>query len=119
MAATTSTRKFVPQEINVADFSQIEPLYRDLLARSLSTESAVEQFLLDFSELCSVVEEFGVRRYIDKSCHTDDSEIETRYLQFVEEIEPKVKPLYFALQKKLLESPARKNSHPRTQLGAY
>jgi oligoendopeptidase F len=110
MLSTTSTRKFVPQEINVADFSQIEPLYRDLLARSLSTESAVEQFLLDFSELCSVVEEFGVRRYIDKSCHTDDAEIEKRYLQFVEEIEPKVKPLYFALQKKLLESPAKKIS---------
>jgi oligoendopeptidase F len=104
----TTTRKFVPPEINVADFSQLEPLYKDLLARDLSTDSAVEQFLLDFSELSSVVEEFGVRRYIDKSCHTDDPEIEKRYLQFVEQVKPKVKPLYFALQKKFLESQGQK-----------
>jgi oligoendopeptidase F len=104
----TTTRKFVPPEINVADFSQLEPLYKDLLARDLSTDSAVEQFLLDFSELSSVVEEFGVRRYIDKSCHTDDPEIEKRYLQFVEQVEPNVKPLYFALQKKFLESQGQK-----------
>ena len=35
------------------------------------------------------MDEYGSRRYIDKSCHTDDEEIKKRYLQFVEEMEPK------------------------------
>ncbi len=62
------------------------------------------QCLLDFSELASVVEEYGSRRYIDKSCHTDDAKIEARFMQFIEEVEPRIKPLYFALQKKCLSA---------------
>jgi len=47
------------------------------------------------------------RRYIDKSSHTDDKSFEAAYLKVVEEIDPKIKPLYVALQKKFLASPHR------------
>lgn len=106
MVATAPQRTFVPNRLNVADFAELEPLYRQLLERPIETAAQAERWLLDFSELSSVVDEYGTRRYIDKSCHTDDPQIEKAFLHFVEEIEPKIKPLYFRLQKKFLESPA-------------
>src|SRR5579864_9538941 len=107
MVATAPKRSFVPATIDVADFSQLAPLYQELLDRPLKSAGEVERWLKDFSELTSVVDEFGSRRYIDKSCHTDDAAIEKAFLHFVEEVEPKIKPLYFRLQKKFLETGAR------------
>jgi oligoendopeptidase F len=106
MAATVvPERRFVPQQIDFADFTQLQPLYSELLARKLFSAADHERWLADLSELTAAVDEFGQRRYIDKSCHTDDPDIEKRYMQFVEEIEPKIKPLFFQLQKRLLDSP--------------
>ncbi len=108
MVATAFAMSFVPANTDVADFSQLEPLYESLLARPVSSGADLEQWLADFSELTAVVDEYGSRRYIDKSCHTDDAPIEKAYLHFVENIEPRVKPLYFRLQAKLLQTPALK-----------
>jgi oligoendopeptidase F len=108
MAATnTPSRQFVPQDLDASDWFQIEPLFVALRERSIDSTPHLERWLLDFSELMSVLDEDGVRRYIDKSCHTDDPEIEKRFLHYVEQIEPKIKPLAFALQKRFLESPHR------------
>jgi oligoendopeptidase F len=107
MVATTTLNRFVPEQLDCADFAQLDPLYRALLDRPLDTVEQLIAWLEDFSTLTAVVDEYGSRRYIDKSCHTEDTAIEKAYMQFVEEIEPRIKPLYFALQKKLLESPAR------------
>jgi oligoendopeptidase F len=101
------TRRFVPQQIDLADFSHIEPLFRALLDRAVGTVEDLGRWLADFSELTSAIDEFGSRRYIDMSCHTDDPAIEKAFLHFVENVDPKVKPLHFAMQKKFLESPAR------------
>jgi oligoendopeptidase F len=101
-------RTFVPQDLDLADFSKIEPLYRSLLRRSVDTAESLEKWLNDVSELSAVVDEYGSRRYIDKSCHTDDPAIEKAYLHFVENVEPQIKPLHFGLQQKYMQSPARK-----------
>lgn len=100
-------RSYVPSDFSPADYAQVEPLYAELQARPLRSAAALEKWLFDFSELISAMDEYGSRRYIEKSCHTEDAEIEKAYMQFIEEIEPKIKPLYFALQKKYLESPHR------------
>jgi oligoendopeptidase F len=100
-------RTFVPQDLKLNDFSDVEPLYRELLDRPIDSPPALETWLLNFSELSCVFAETWSRRYIDKSCHTDDKALEAAYLKFVEEIDPKVKPLYVALQKKFLASPHR------------
>src|SRR4051812_15772406 len=100
-------RRFVPKGLRVTDFTSVEPLYRELLSREIRSRAEMDKWLSDFSELTAVVDEVGSRRYIDKSCHTDDAEIEKAYMQFVEEVEPRIKPLYFELQKKYLSSPHR------------
>jgi oligoendopeptidase F len=102
---TKPVRHFVPADIDLANVDTLLPLYHKLLARPIESTKDAGQFLLDFSELSSAVDEYGSRRYIDKSCHTDDAEIEKRFMHVVEQIEPKIKPLYFELQKKFLASP--------------
>ncbi|MEA2709245.1 MAG: oligoendopeptidase, partial [Phycisphaerales bacterium] len=100
-------RKYVPTDLKLNDFADVEPLYRELLDRDVSSQGELEKWLADLSELFAVVDEVGNRRYIDKSCHTDDAALEAAYLKYVEEIEPKIKPLFFQLQKKFLDSPHR------------
>lgn len=98
-------RHFVSPEFNPADLTQVIPAHQSLLARAINSASELERWLLDVSELCSVLDEYANRRYIEKSCHTDDGAIEARFLQYVEEVEPQVKPLFFRLQEKYLASP--------------
>ena len=100
-------RQFVSIDFNPADLGQVVPVYKSLLARAIGSAGELERWLLDASELSSVMEEYGSRRYVEKSCHTEDKEIEALYMQFVEEVEPKIKPLFFALQRKYLASEFR------------
>ena len=107
METKTPERQFVPTDLDVAQWPQLEKLYVALRDRPIRSAKELERWLLDFSELSSVVDEYGTRRYIAKSCHTDDPKIEARYLHFIEQIDPKIKPLAFAQQKRFLESPYR------------
>jgi len=99
--------RYVPADLDAGQFDQLQPLFRELLDRPITSQAELEQWLEDFSELAAVIDEFGSRRYIDKSCHTDDAEIERRYLHFVEQVEPQTKPLMVELQKKYLACPFR------------
>ena len=104
---TKPHRGFVPNNLDPADWTQIEPLCKLLVARPIDSLADLEKWLLDYSELSSVLDEYRARRYIDMSCHTDDPEIEKRFLHYVENIEPKLKPFDFALKKRFVESPLR------------
>ena len=113
--ATVPPRRFVPAQIDLSEWSHIEPLTRQLLDRPIKSADDLEQWLLDLSELSSAIDEYGSRRYIDKSCHTDDPEIAARYMHYVENIEPKFKVVSFQAQKKLLDS----TFHPQLQGKKY
>lgn len=107
MVANNYPRQYVPKVFDSADWSQIEPLAKELAARPIASVTDLEKWLLDFSEFASVIEEYGSRRYIEKSCHTDDPAVEKAFLHFIENIDPKLKPVTFGLQKKYLECPFR------------
>jgi oligoendopeptidase F len=107
VVAAPPKRLFVPHDLDVADWSKIEPVGKKLLDRPINSVTDLEKWLLDVSELSAVIDEYGSRRYIDKSCHTEDKAIEQRFLHYVENIEPKFKTLTFELQKKYLASPFR------------
>ena len=114
MVATQTARppgSFVPANVDLSNVSQVLPLYQALLGRPINTKSELEKWLKDFSDLSSAVDEYGARRYVDKSCHTDDPEIEKRYLQHIEDLE-KIYPLDFRLQKKLLDCPSHAELDP-------
>lgn len=107
MTTAAPVRRFVPQKIDLADWSQIEPLLIALRDREIGSTAELERWLADLSELYAAVDESGTRKYIAKSCHTDDAAIEAAYMRHVEGIEPKFKPLFFELQKKFIASPHR------------
>ena len=100
-------RTFVPANVDFSDYSKIDPLALELLRRPIDSPASLERWLADFSELVSAVYEYGGRRYIELSCHTDDPVIEKAFLHFVEHIEEKFKSITFELQKRFLESPHR------------
>jgi len=106
MTLTAAPRTFVPADSDPSRFEQLEPLYKSLLGMPIDTAERLHDWLAKASELSAVVDEYGNRRYIDNSCHTDDPAMEKAYLHYVENIDPRIKPLAFELQKKFLASPA-------------
>src|SRR5881392_3325933 len=93
-------RRFVPQQIDLGDWTQIAPLFDRLEARASQCAAAagLERWLLDWSELSAALDEESSRRYIAMTCHTDNAEAEKAYLHFVENIEPQLKPRQFKLE---------------------
>jgi oligoendopeptidase F len=105
------TRKFVPGTIDLGDWPQIAPLFDRLEKRAANCKSAaeLESWLLDWSELTAALDEESSRRYIAMTCHTDNADAEKAYLQFVEHVEPQLKPRQFALEKIYVAHSQRKN----------
>jgi oligoendopeptidase F len=104
-------RKFVAEGIDLGDWKQIEPLFQKLEERvkGYSKAKDLEDWLLDWGELRAALDEEGSKRYIAMTCHTDNPEAEKAYLNFVENIEPPVKPWQFKLEQLYMGHPARKD----------
>src|SRR5277367_466564 len=102
-------RKFVPQNIDLGGWPQIAPLFGQLESRApqIKIAAELEKWLLDWSELNSALDEEASRRYIAMTCHTDNADAEKAYLDFVEHVEPQLKPRQFALEKIYVAHPYR------------
>lgn len=114
MSFQTLQRHFVPEQVDCADWSQLEPLFQNLLDREFDSPQSTRQWLDDASELSAIVREYGARRNIDYACHNDDEVIEKAYMHWVENIAPKLQPFYFEIQKKLIDSPFHESLDPET-----
>lgn len=100
-------RTFVPENADLGDWEQIEPLFNDLVEREIQGRDDLEKWLHDRGELGSCISEERARRYIAMTCNTEDSEIEKSYLHFIENIEPKTKPYWHKLNEKYVQTPHR------------
>jgi oligoendopeptidase F len=102
-------RQFVPAQLDFGSWSQIAPLFDQLETRlaAAKTVADLEAWLLAWGELSAALDEEASRRYIAMTCHTDDAEAEKAYLQFVEQIEPQLKPSQFKLEKLFIAHPQR------------
>jgi len=101
-------RRFVPQGAQMGDWSQVEPLFQELLRRPITSLAELEQWLFDCSELSGALAEERTRRYIAMTRQTDDPAREQAYQEFIEHVEPKTKPMWFALESGYLKNPFRK-----------
>ena len=102
-------RQLVPKSIDFGDWSQIEPLF-DRLEKSAAQASSVEDFeawVYHWGELSAALDEEASRRYIAMTCHTDDAAAEKAYLDYVENIEPRLKPRQFKLSQIYLDHSQR------------
>jgi oligoendopeptidase F len=104
-------RRFVPSKTDLGDWAPIGQLFDALEARAAKCHTAadLEGWLRDWSELSAALDEESSRRYIAMTCHTEDAEAERAYLDFVEQIEPQLKPRQFTLAAIYLAHPGRRH----------
>ena len=102
-------RTFVPAELDLGDWSAIEPVFDQLEERIGGCESIddLEKWLFEVNELSAALDEEGSKRYIAMTCHTSNDEAKGAYLGFVENIEPGTKERMFKLAKLFVEHPCR------------
>lgn len=105
MQITRPERSFLPQEFKIEKWEDVEQYFIALEQREISSKKDFKQWLLDQSELEAVLEENFAWRYIKMTINTKDENLAKEYTFFVKEIQPKLAPYSFRLNKKLSESP--------------
>jgi oligoendopeptidase F len=101
----TRASDFVSDTLNGTDWSQLEPLYNQLLTRELHCPKCLQRLLDDRSELDAVVSEAGSQLYINMTCRTDDPSTKQAYLDFVQNVQPHLKRVSFELDRRIIASP--------------
>jgi oligoendopeptidase F len=97
-------RSYIPQDLEIK-WDTISPILDELLNRTISSVSELEQWLKDKSELEAALEEDFAWRYIRMTCDTANQELVASFQYFATEIEPKISPIGNLLNIKLVESP--------------
>jgi oligoendopeptidase F len=100
-------RCFVPQGARLTELDLVRSLYSDLEQRVIHAAGELEQWVLDRSELESVVSQEGMILYARMTCQTDDAPRAKAYAEFIETIIPAVKIFDNRLDRKYLEESAR------------
>jgi oligoendopeptidase F len=99
------TRHFLPVDFKVTTWQAIKPYFDDLVARSVASTTELEKWLIDKSELESIISEDLGWRYIKMTCYTDNEEYSKSYQDFVENIQPQIAPYADQLNRKLATAP--------------
>lgn len=101
-------RKLLPVDFKITNWEALLPYFEELIKRELSNKAELEHWLQDVSELEAVISEDACWRQIKMTCDTTNKEYEEAFTYFCMEIEPKMKPYGFELNKKLLAFPFTK-----------
>ncbi len=105
----TYPHQWLPASVELKTWEQIEPWYNRLLAMPIDSSEALEAWLVAAGELNGAVGQEGVERYIAMTCQTDDPGHEAAYLEFIREIEPRLKPVQNEIRNRYLDSPYRES----------
>ena len=95
-------RTFVPADAALTDPVVITTLYEKLLDRPVVSTGEFEAWLLDRSELDAALGQAGSILYIEMTCATDDPAKAKAYQDFIEHVEPAIKPLAHKLSQRFL-----------------
>lgn len=98
-------RNFLPEDFKLTTWDAVQPYFEKLVSASTNTKQELEQWLNNISELEAVISEDACWRQINMTCDTTNKNFEEAFTYFCMEIEPKMKPYFFELNKKLLASP--------------
>jgi oligoendopeptidase F len=98
-------RSFLPQNFTITTWDALQPYFETLLQQEINNEAVLEQWLANISELEAVISEDACWRQIHMTCDTTNPAYEEAFTFFCMEIEPKMKPYAFELNKKLLACP--------------
>lgn len=96
--------KMVPPGLDAARWPGLEPLYRELVDRSLASAGDLEALIRDRSDLDAAAAEAGSMLYINMTCHTDNAAHNKAYLDHIQTVQPNLKDVGFELDKKITGS---------------
>ena len=99
-------RTFIPDSFTLTDWESLEPYFKLLMERDISTKEKLEQWLKDQSELEATINEDSCWRQIKMTCDTQNKELEESFNYFCLQIQPNIQPYADSLNKKLLASPS-------------
>ncbi len=97
-------RHFLPSNFTLTNWEALEPWFKELMERDISTKQKLEQWLKDQSELEAVINEDACWRQIKMTCDTENKALEDAFNFFCLEIQPKIQPYSDALNKKLVNA---------------
>ena len=103
---TAPVWRFAPEDLDAGSLEALEPLLTGLAERPLGDVAAIEQWLLDESELLARISAVQARRYVAMTCDTESDAKKQAYLAMEQDVMPRVRVLCDALDKALLRSPA-------------
>lgn len=102
---TRPKRQFIDENLMVDCWEKIEVYFKSLLDRDINSVTDLEQWMLNRSELESVLEEEQAWRYIKMNIDTTDQKLAKDFTFWIQEISPKVAPFSHQLNLKLNSSP--------------
>lgn len=105
-------RTFLPEDFTVTTWDALQPYFEKLVSEPINNKTELEAWLRNISELEAVISEDACWRQINMTCDTTNEAFEKAFTYFCVEIEPKMKPYFFELNKKLLASPYTKELDP-------
>ncbi len=97
-------RTYIPADLKM-QWENLEPIFNELVNRSLNSVSELGQWLRDRSEIEAALEEDFAWRYIRMTCDTTDEKLLNDFQFFATEIEPKIAPLTNELNQKFIHCP--------------
>ncbi len=97
-------RHFLPEDFKVIDWESLEPYFKELVNRDVSSKEKLEQWLKDQSELEAAVGEDACWRQIKMTCDTENKELQESFNYFHLQILPHIQPYTDALNKKFVNS---------------
>lgn len=95
---------WLPNPWNIESKDDVLPFFQDLLDREINSAADYQSLLADASDLESALSEDMAWRYIRMTCDTQNAEIEKRYLDFVQNIQPHLAAYEDRLNRKIAES---------------
>jgi len=102
---TPRVRNFLSLDFKVDTWDHLKVYFDKLLNYEINSVAALETWLLNRSELESVISEDLGRRYINMTCYTDNVSYRDAFNDFIENIEPNIAPYSNQLNIKLAQSP--------------
>jgi len=107
---------FITEDFDAAQWENIEPYAHDLLNRELNCSGCLETLIKDCSTLAEHISEAGTLLSIAMTCDTESEAKRQAYLDFIENVQPKLSEFGDAFNRRLANHPAIGDLPPRYDL---
>jgi oligoendopeptidase F len=100
---------YLAENFRFESWDDLEPLFEELLHRELSSATQLKQWIRDLSEVEAILSEETGWRYIRMNIDTTNEAYAKAFEIMVTEIDPKAAPYADRFNRKLIDSPFRKD----------